>query len=310
MSPPRSKLERDNPPPRRKSCQACVRAKRRCDQRSPACLRCAQRKIQCQYLARPGLSQNIRSDPVAAQSQSRAPSQSQAQAQAQAPLTVGLTTPFQPEEMQSRGAGQDGMLFDAIDMAHTLQFFESPWPDDDNLQFDDMALGTAEGPLLTSRCADTSLDSGSWMQDDGHGAHEHNDMEYVFDFAEAGAPSMTTDIATRPPLGFSAPRRLDVSALANELENRFSYAISKIKAAPRTMLLDIEAPWCHPLLYKERMPRVMQGKSKFRWVPSSFVLLKKISFSPVSLEADRYWEEIHKLTLRYRCHFVLCPLHG
>jgi hypothetical protein len=41
--------ERRNPPPRKKSCTACIKAKRRCDLAVPACLRCAQRQILCEY---------------------------------------------------------------------------------------------------------------------------------------------------------------------------------------------------------------------------------------------------------------------
>lgn len=41
--------ERSNPPPRRKSCAACTRAKRRCDLSSPTCQRCAGRGINCHY---------------------------------------------------------------------------------------------------------------------------------------------------------------------------------------------------------------------------------------------------------------------
>ncbi|KFA80982.1 hypothetical protein S40288_00814 [Stachybotrys chartarum IBT 40288] len=44
-----SARERANPPPRRKSCNACIKAKRRCDAAYPACLRCAQRSIPCEY---------------------------------------------------------------------------------------------------------------------------------------------------------------------------------------------------------------------------------------------------------------------
>jgi hypothetical protein len=44
-----SSAERDNPPPRRKSCTACIRAKRRCDLGQPACFRCAQRNLICRY---------------------------------------------------------------------------------------------------------------------------------------------------------------------------------------------------------------------------------------------------------------------
>lgn len=41
--------ERANPPPRRKSCAACTRAKRRCDLSWPACQRCSGRGITCHY---------------------------------------------------------------------------------------------------------------------------------------------------------------------------------------------------------------------------------------------------------------------
>lgn len=47
-----SSLERDNPPPRRKSCEACRAAKRRCNLALPACFRCSQRGLACIY---PGL---------------------------------------------------------------------------------------------------------------------------------------------------------------------------------------------------------------------------------------------------------------
>ena len=43
-----SARERNNPPPRRKACTACIRAKRRCDLAVP-CLRCDRRGIPCEY---------------------------------------------------------------------------------------------------------------------------------------------------------------------------------------------------------------------------------------------------------------------
>ncbi|KAF4966740.1 hypothetical protein FSARC_5605 [Fusarium sarcochroum] len=42
-------IERDAPPPRRKSCQACKKSRRRCDQGRPTCQRCLQRNIDCRY---------------------------------------------------------------------------------------------------------------------------------------------------------------------------------------------------------------------------------------------------------------------
>lgn len=42
-------MERSDPPARRKSCQACKKARRRCDLARPTCQRCAQRNIHCHY---------------------------------------------------------------------------------------------------------------------------------------------------------------------------------------------------------------------------------------------------------------------
>ncbi|KUI58581.1 Regulator of drug sensitivity 1 [Cytospora mali] len=232
MSPPLSRMERGDPPPRRKSCQACVKAKRRCDQRSPACLRCVQRKIMCQYPARP--SENIRSNP------------------GQPPLSAGVLTT--PSDIQLESGSQDETLLNPMEMAQDLQFFGSPWPGGEahDLHFDGMALGAVDGPLLTSNSALCG-------QDNIHpGINEQNESELRFEFTGMGTSSATTELATRPPLAVSAPNRVDVAALTRELEGNLSYAIDQIKAAPRTMLMETETPWCHPLLYKERMPRVMQ----------------------------------------------------
>lgn len=49
--------ERRNPPPRQKSCAACIRAKRRCEPgggTSPVCVRCEQRGFSCELPARRG----------------------------------------------------------------------------------------------------------------------------------------------------------------------------------------------------------------------------------------------------------------
>ncbi|KAL1848373.1 hypothetical protein Daus18300_013619 [Diaporthe australafricana] len=66
------------------------------------------------------------------------------------------------------------------------------------------------------------------------------------------------DVAVRTPLGIHAPTRLDLAALHIALETNLSYALEEIKAAPTNMLLENQTPWCHPLLYRETMPRVIQ----------------------------------------------------
>jgi len=49
MPPSLSAIERGDPPPRQKSCTSCIKAKRRCDLRTPSCQRCAQRGLACVY---------------------------------------------------------------------------------------------------------------------------------------------------------------------------------------------------------------------------------------------------------------------
>ncbi|KAL4795169.1 hypothetical protein BDV19DRAFT_363743 [Aspergillus venezuelensis] len=67
-------VERNNPPPRRKSCDACRAAKRRCDLALPTCFRCSRRGIPCVYPGLPAPDQlsellallNERTEPVGA----------------------------------------------------------------------------------------------------------------------------------------------------------------------------------------------------------------------------------------------------
>ncbi|KAL4971033.1 Zn(II)2Cys6 transcription factor domain-containing protein [Aspergillus stella-maris] len=69
-----SSVERNNPPPRRKSCDGCRAAKRRCDLAFPTCFRCSRRGIPCVYPGLPAADQipellallNERVEPVGA----------------------------------------------------------------------------------------------------------------------------------------------------------------------------------------------------------------------------------------------------
>lgn len=88
---------------------------------------------------------------------------------------------------------------------------------------------------------------------------ENFDTELFFNFPDSTPTGK--EIAARPPLeGPSAPRRVDLAGLHAALETNFSYAMDRIKAAPSNMLLENQTPWCHSLLYRDTMPRVMQGK--------------------------------------------------
>ncbi|KAH6887066.1 hypothetical protein B0T10DRAFT_575566 [Thelonectria olida] len=87
--------ERNQAPPRRKSCLGCVRAKRRCDLGQPACQRCAQQNRQCRYhysdeprrLGRRSAGQSARQGPLSQALQGRNVSQ----------LGSDMTVPLQIE---------------------------------------------------------------------------------------------------------------------------------------------------------------------------------------------------------------------
>lgn len=61
-----SSLERACPPSRRRSCLACTKAKRRCDNTLPSCVRCRRRGVECLYPVRKDISTSdaVQTDPV------------------------------------------------------------------------------------------------------------------------------------------------------------------------------------------------------------------------------------------------------
>ncbi|KAL1894014.1 hypothetical protein Sste5346_006156 [Sporothrix stenoceras] len=54
-----SSLERGCPPSRRRSCLACTKAKRRCDNTLPSCVRCRRRGVECLYPVRKDNSEAV-----------------------------------------------------------------------------------------------------------------------------------------------------------------------------------------------------------------------------------------------------------
>lgn len=47
---------------------------------------------------------------------------------------------------------------------------------------------------------------------------------------------------------------------ARVIASRLQFAIDRLQEVPRTMILENQTPWCHPQLYRNYMPRSMQGK--------------------------------------------------
>lgn len=183
--------ERHNPPTRRKSCAACIKAKRRCDFAVPACLRCSQRNLACQYPIR-----NNRGAPQ--------------QAQAQAHVHTLPTPPQQP-------LIQDFLVDEVLSPTIAIDDFN----------------------LITSTL------------DPNFG--ELSALDFTLD-------QETLDMIHQPSMMLAPPASKDFGFLTDAIQNRLQWSINEIQKAPATMVYETQTPWCHPLLYKDGMPRSIQGE--------------------------------------------------
>ncbi|KAG8671407.1 hypothetical protein FPOAC1_004654 [Fusarium poae] len=181
--------ERRNPPTRRKSCAACTKAKRRCDFAMPACLRCSQRHIHCQYPSRV-----LREQPA---------SSSEASVAAVSPdcLTTDDSSPQIVESLSS----------------------DAPIIEDFNALISGLDACSGEPGVLEFPLED-------------------NTLKFV-----------------EQPWTLTAPSTKDFSHVPERILNRLQWAVDEIKRAPEKMVLENQTPWSHPLLYKDGMPRSLQG---------------------------------------------------
>ncbi|KAJ4254292.1 hypothetical protein NW762_009883 [Fusarium torreyae] len=179
--------ERRNPPTRRKSCTACTKAKRRCDFALPACLRCSQRHIPCQYPTR---------------------------------TLRGLLTPHSqsPETISPSLLTNDGSSP------------ESP----EIVQINETVINDFNAVISNIDASVNDLDTFDIPLED-------TTLELVHQ-ASALAPPSTQEFGN----------------VSSSILNRLQYAIDEIKKGPKSLVLENQTPWCHPLLYKESMPRSMQ----------------------------------------------------
>lgn len=191
--------ERYNPPPRKKSCAACIKAKRRCDFAVPACLRCSQRQIQCEY-------------------PSRTPP-------AKAKVKASNRVAFEPAPLQDM-AVPDGAL------------------DGD---------GTEGAKPMACQLGPTgSVDEES---------SQHDMHAFLSDLAtlDYGAESHDYDVVQQPSM-LTAPATKGLHDRLTEIvARRLQFSLDQIQKAPRTMVMEMQTPWSHPLLYADSMPRSMQG---------------------------------------------------
>jgi hypothetical protein len=66
-----------------------------------------------------------------------------------------------------------------------------------------------------------------------------------------------------PPLhGFelAMPRTNPPKPLSGIFANRIQFSVDVLKDIPKMMVTETQTPWCHRQLYKNNMPKEMQGK--------------------------------------------------
>lgn len=178
-------------PPRRKSCEACKIAKRRCDLAFPACSRCISRGSPCVYPGRlPAAYQNIVDEPPSAIATTDPMG-----------LHADLTPPFYP----------DGDLH----TNSTLNFAPN---------------------LIESQSEWTQQDTSDWS-----------------------STLLLDESLTNIQFAVALPRTRSLRPLSAIVASHLQFAIDVLKNAPNMMVLENSTPWCHPQLYKNHMPRAMQG---------------------------------------------------
>ena len=231
-TPSQTAAERSNPPPRRKSCLACIKSKRRCTLELPACQRCAQRNFVCKYPD--GRVQQRRQFRTAA-------------AAAPTPYPPPLIPPSQQCDDASNLSWQADLSLSALPVAAgasldvaTSQSYTSSMAS--------LSLGPSTptpswpaNPIIADECNPSLLVSAPFL----------HDQVTLYDCLPLDDPPLAV---VPPPKGRS---RDELVAMA--IEARLQYAIGKLRSAVSQMVLECRTPWCHPHLYDRVMPKAMQG---------------------------------------------------
>ncbi|KAI0867690.1 hypothetical protein GGS24DRAFT_484835 [Hypoxylon argillaceum] len=224
MPPSLSAVERGNPPPRRKSCAACIKAKRRCDLRQPSCLRCSQRKIDCAY------PEGIRRS---SSNTTSSPAVMSPAAQAQEFMKDPLA------EMVSWEASFDFNM----DLSPSSSSYNPACTSFPTMAFDTPAIPGLEFFDEVVNMDDTL---GSMSPTPGLGLE-----------LEPEEPLPIVLRSPKPQIA-SLPRIQLLRAASELIEKRLSYSLDTFKRAPEEMVLEGGTPWSHPALYQESMPTCLE----------------------------------------------------
>ncbi|KAI1178339.1 hypothetical protein F4777DRAFT_114449 [Nemania sp. FL0916] len=233
MPPSLSAIERSNPPPRRKSCAACIKAKRRCDLRQPSCLRCSQRKIPCAYLTPPGNSSK------------RSPAFSST-ASSQTATSPSVSTPA-----QDVNAMKD-IFPEPAPWDTTFGYFSSslspPYAEESCPSFPTVAFDTPNIPGLDFLNEVVEMDKA---------LEPLPPLPMPRPTVVPEDPMPVVVRSPKPQVGTMSRIQL-LSASSELFETRLRYAVDVFKNAPEDMVQEGGTAWSHPALYRDSMPTCLE----------------------------------------------------
>ncbi|KEZ40369.1 hypothetical protein SAPIO_CDS8223 [Scedosporium apiospermum] len=220
-------VERANPPPRRKSCAACTKAKRRCDLAQPSCLRCAGRGIECHYPhgIRPNNSNRLTS------------------------LSSTPSTPSTPSSIHAASVILEAPVPTTPVLNKTTETFAFDALLDEFLTREPVSMNGVD--CMSYGCdlvQEPSPQSGSI---DLPGLDNNNDL------------LMAGDTGQLVPLDIGLPARWAdpgcFEPLPHVIADRLEYSLELLRRTPKMLVEELRAPWCHSSLYEDNMPKSVQG---------------------------------------------------
>ncbi|SPO04314.1 uncharacterized protein DNG_06997 [Cephalotrichum gorgonifer] len=231
-------FERANPPPRRRSCVACTKAKRRCDFAYPSCLRCAGRGIECSY---PHPHPHSHSRPHL-QQRSRAPA-------AQRPATTSLPAPSPSLPVTSAPLPESALSMPPKTLDFSMEALMDGFWDTDACAVDPLPLHIPDldAPALTANMSPGAGSSGSSGTPGSTSSFDIN-----------GLLRSAKEKQLVPVVGIQTCSSMD-EALANFpqfVAERLSYLFDYLPKTPRVLVDTLGTPWCHPIVFRETTPKV------------------------------------------------------
>ncbi|KAJ6786275.1 hypothetical protein PWT90_00815 [Aphanocladium album] len=261
-----SAKERDNPPPRRKSCTACIKAKRRCDYvAAPACQRCAHRNITCDYPThRRAPPPNTTAQRVTSMLSSLAEDRSLSSAAAAEP-PLHFDAPATEDDLEALLRSSS-----SFDMDLGLPLLLPDTDKSNNIHFGGLEGFHMPVDMNTSLVGDVF----------GVGYHLPEPADDGGSLVDGGGSTPSTEDSSLPELNFlkaaplqdgggggggsgtlMAPSQQQLYYVSSMIQARLEFAVEVIRTAPRTMVEQLSTPWSHPLLYRtdgDAMPRSIQ----------------------------------------------------